>query len=495
MPGVSASGIKLLESITAAKIWAETDLQYFFGDDTAADLDTEFARDIRNTFPGTPDASFAFSAVAIRAFQMIDTVSNLNFSQTLDTSLADDVLVSISKPKSTTEGFFDFPGTAFHDGTTDSWSIGAFNSGLDYMLADAEVGGGEYANWTVLHEIGHSLGLKHTHKETAGLPPLPTVGKFMDNERYSVMSYNGASDGTVYGHAVTFMALDVAALQSLYGAQAYATGDSFYTLSNAKTLSLNLAEGSATVGRAYYCIWDTGGHDSIGYANFDKSVLINLNAATLDTAEVAPEVKDVVAAVQRTDYYSHLSKQLQQEIVDPWHHAGGFFSRVLDTKGGNYQATDGGFSIAHGVMIEDAVGGAAADLLIGNQGANTLFGNSGNDTLLGSGGSDKLIGDTQNDLLDGGKGNDFLDGGEGRDVFVFSNGYRIDEIAQFEHNRDVIDLSRLSGVSNFADLRHHMSVVNWDHDSVKDVEIKFGKDMLFVDDIKPSALTSSDFII
>jgi hypothetical protein len=498
MPGVSASGIKLLNSITANTIWAETSLQYLFSDNTALSLDSQFDHDFHQQFSGTPDASFAFSGVAARAFQMIDTVSNLDFSQTFDTSVADDVLVSVNKPGSTTEGFFDFPGTAFHDAnpTTDSWSIGAFNSGLNYMLTAPELGGGEYANWTVLHEIGHSLGLMHTHKETSGLPPLDTVGKFMDNERYSVMSYNGASDGNAFGHAVTFMALDVAALQALYGAEAYAGGDSFYTLSNAKTASLSLSEGFVTIGRAYYCIWDSGGNDTISYLNIDQSVLINLNDATLDTAEVAPEVKDVIAAVQRTDFYSHLSKQLQQEIVDPWHHAGGFFSRVLNKSGSTYQATDGGFTIAHGVNIEVAMGGAAADMLIGNEGKNTLYGNSGDDVLLGSGGNDQLIADTQNDVLDGGKGKDFLDGGEGRDTFVFSNGYGVDEIAKFEHGKDIIDLSRLTDFTSMTDLfNHHMTNVDWNHDGVKDTRIKVDSDVLYLDGTKTSGLSSSDFII
>lgn len=492
MPGVSASGLKLLNAITANTIWADTSLQYMVGGSDALSLDSEFERDFHKQYSGTPDITFAFGAVAQRAFQMIDTVSNLDFSQTFDSSIADQVLVSANRPASTLEGFFDFPGTAFHDAnpTTDSWSIGAINSGLDYMFQAPEIGGGEYANWTLLHEIGHSLGLKHTHKETHGLPPLSAVGKYMDNERYSVMSYNDASTGKAYGHAVTFMALDVAALQALYGKEDYASADSFYALSNAKTASLSLSEGNVTIGRAYYCIWDSGGHDTINYLNIDKSVLINLNDATLDTAEVAPEVKNVIAAVQTTDFYSHLSKQLQQEIVDPWHHAGGFFSRVLDKNGSTYEATDGGFTIAHGVNIEDAMGGAAADMLIGNEGKNALYGNSGDDVLLGSGGNDRLVADTQNDVLDGGTGHDFLDGGEGRDRFVFSDGYGVDSIAKFEHHRDVIDLSGHVGVKSFADLREHHMIFK-----SGSVDIKLGHDVLIVDHAKLQDFSASDFII
>jgi hypothetical protein len=492
MPDVSSSGIALLNSITADKIWNETSLQYFFGDDTALSLDSQFAAFFHQNMSGNPDATFAFSAVATRAFTMIDTVSQLDFSQTFDSSVADQVLVSANRPSSSLEGFFQFPGKMYHDAnpTTDSWSLGTFNSGLDYMLKAPELGGGEYANWTVLHEIGHSLGLLHTHKETKGLPPLDTVGKYMDNERYSVMSYNPASNGTAYGHAVSFMALDIAALQALYGAESYAASDSSYSLFDAKSFNLALTEGSVSIGRAYYCIWDSAGHDSITYQSLDKSVLINLNDATLDTSGIAAADKDVIASLKRTDFYSHLSNQLQQEIVDPWHHAGGFFSRVLTQSGSIFLPTDGGFTIAHGVMIEDAMGGAAADLLIGNKGANALYGNSGNDTLLGSGGADYLNADTQNDVLDGGKGNDILDGGEGSDRFIFSDGYGHDEITKFTH-QDVIDLKLLSGFKNMSDLYNHMRYDN----ATGDTEIKIGQDILQVDHLRPSFFHNSDFII
>lgn len=494
MPDLSASGVKLLNSITANKIWSESSLQYYFGGADALALDSEFAKDMRSVFGSAkPDADFAFAGVAARAFQMIDAVSQIDFTRTDDVSEAEQVVVSTDdKPNSATEGFFDFPGTDFHNGgSKDSWLFGAFNSGLDYMLAAPELGGGEYANWTVIHEIGHSLGLKHTHKETGGLPPLATVGKAMDNEMYSVMSYNPASSGNAYGHAVSMMGLDVAALQALYGAETYANGDSTYTLFNAKGGALDLTEGHVGIGRAYYCIWDSGGDDTIDYGNGNQSVLINLNDATLDTGSISADLKTMFAELKLSGFYKSLSTVLKNEIVDQWHHAGGFFSHVLTKAGGSYNAIAGGFSIAHDVQIENGMGGDAGDLIIGNEGKNVLTGLGGNDTLLGAGGGDTLDGGEGKDRLDGGLGDDTLSGGGGNDRFVFADGYGADTITDFAHG-DIIDLTHL-GVkvfSDYQDLRdHHMSDVDGS------VHIEVNSDVLVIEGISKAGLSQADFAI
>jgi len=486
----STSATKLLNSLTANKIWAETSLQYYIGDETTLDLDSDFLTDFQLTFSGNPEAVFAFETITARAYGMIDTVSQLDFTQTTVLEEADAVVASVNKPRSRIEGFFEFPGTSFVDGSgkTDSWSLGVFNSGLDAMMATPETGGGEYANWTILHEIGHSLGLKHTHSEKTG-NALATVGKFMNNERYSVMSYNGASQGVKYGHAVSFMALDVATLQALYGKEAYAAGGSSYELQNAKGADLDLTEGSVSIGRAYYCIWDSAGVDEINYGGAGQSVLINLNDATLETGSISGSLKTMIAELKTSVFYKHLSSALQQEIVDSWHHAGGFFSRLLTSSNGSYSGIAGGYTIAHGVTIENAVGGNRADLLIGNEAGNTLHGADGNDTLLGANGNDTLHGQAGNDRLDGGKGSDLLEGGTGADRFVFFDGYGKDTISDFSH-QDVIDLTGLLGFSSYSDLfNNHMKT------SGGDVIITVGTDQLIIEGHTKAELTNADFLI
>jgi len=59
---------------------------------------------------------------------------------------------------------------------------------------------------TILHEVGHALGLKHPFEQPVVLP------SNVDNTNYTVMSYN-----TVTPYATTYGPIDIAALRYLYG--------------------------------------------------------------------------------------------------------------------------------------------------------------------------------------------------------------------------------------------------------------------------------------
>jgi Ca2+-binding RTX toxin-like protein len=87
----------------------------------------------------------------------------------------------------------------------------------------------------------------------------------------------------------------------------------------------------------------------------------------------------------------------------------------------------------------------------GNALANRLTGNSGNNILKGVGGAD---------ILTGAKGADKLYGGAGADHFVFLAGDGTDTIKDFDAkgaDHDTVDLSHVSGLSDFTDLKaHHM---------------------------------------
>lgn len=89
---------------------------------------------------------------------------------------------------------------------------------------------GSYGWETLIHEIGHTLGLKHPGNYNAGGGGAagPYLPKTTDTRRYSVMSYNQPADSmhvTLNGNSAsadclnpsTYMAYDVAALQFLYG--------------------------------------------------------------------------------------------------------------------------------------------------------------------------------------------------------------------------------------------------------------------------------------
>lgn len=400
---VADTGNAIIDALTAQRVWATTSLQYYIGDNTTLALDANFEASYHSFWKGAPDAVFQFSSQMGRSYASLNAVSGLDITQTFDTNEADMVLVSTTKnPKSGIYGFHDFPAwTEF--GVGNYRNLGAFNANKP-MTADAERGGGSTGDLVIIHELGHSMGMNHSHNNRNG-NPLPAIGA-MDSNRYTVMSYNQEANNDHYGNPVGYMALDIAVLQSLYGAADYAMGDSSYALTYRKTADLDLTEGATVIGRAWYSIWDSGGEDAVSFSGAGThAVVINLNAATIDTSDTGDAFGRVIAAIRATAYFDTLTKSARADMVRADHVAGGSFSYVVGQVGG--------YSIAQGAEIENATGGLGNDFLIGNALDNMLTGGGGKDTLLGGDG---------NDTLDGGLGNDILVGGLGADTFVYSGG-------------------------------------------------------------------------
>lgn len=288
-------------------------------------------------------------------------------------------------------------GTAYH--YFPSSFVGTYGGGYD-LLPNSDPGenvvGGEYFR-IFLHELGHGLGLDHTHDGGFGDVYFPGAagdqqrGAFdLNGNAFSVMSYVdnhrelfGASGAVDWGYIGGPMAFDIAAAQAIYGANmTTGAGDNVY--------DLPVSNG---VGTYFWCIWDAGGNDTVRYQGSAASV-IDLRAATL---QVAPG-------------------------------GGGYFSQA--------DGIIGGFSIANGVVIENAIGGSGSDRITGNEVANSIEGGDGADTIIGGGGADTLR------------------GGNGADVFLFqsaadSTQAAPDRIVDFTPGVDVIDL-RLTGATGFS---------------------------------------------
>lgn len=261
----------------------------------------------------------------------------------------------------------------------DSAVMGAFNSnGFGWDTSGGlEEGGLGFS--TIIHEILHGLGLDHPHDGDNILPgldpsspnyPFGYYGDFdLNQEVYTIMSYNdgwfGAPSSDSSGHAATPMALDIAILQDLYGANtSYNTGDNTYEIGD----------------EAWVGIWDAGGNDTISYSGAED-ITIDLRAATLQYAEGG----------------------------------GGFISTA--------QGLAGGYTIANGVVIENASGGSGDDLLIGNDADNEVSGNGGNDDIYGGAGDDDLDGGAGNDEIDGNSGADQINAASGTNTIFGSSGF------------------------------------------------------------------------
>ena len=79
---------------------------------------------------------------------------------------------------------------------------------------------GTYGYLTILHEIGHAIGLKHpgNYNATGGGGEPPYLSSAEDNYRYTIMSYNRHPSLGLSGLATGPALYDIAAAQYLYGA-------------------------------------------------------------------------------------------------------------------------------------------------------------------------------------------------------------------------------------------------------------------------------------
>ena len=319
---------------------------------------------------------------ARQAYELWDDLVAASFVETSDPSTSDLKIANTSTNILYAHAFPPFGGPV--GGTV--W-LNSTNATLQNPVT------GQHGFHTLLHEIGHTLGLDHAGNYNGGQLNYAEHATYaQDSYMYSIMSYfhareTGAdwvaSDGRFH-YAQTPMVHDVLAIQEMYGADMTTrTEDTVYGYnSNTDSPIFDFTQNEHPI----LTIWDAGGND------------------TIDLSGMFPD---------------------------------------LFNKGANVNLAPGSFSdaawmtsniaIAYGTWIENAVGSRGNDTLTGNELANTLIGNGGDDILEGLAGDDYLDGGAGNDVMRGGAGNDILvydaeddvagiDGGSGIDTLVINGG-------------------------------------------------------------------------
>ena len=211
---------------------------------------------------------------------------------------------------------------------------------------------GGFGFTTILHEMGHAVGLAHPHDQGGGSSIFPGVdysGDLGDNDLnqnvFTVMSYNdigtdfnpSSGEDWTTGFAKGPMAFDIAAMGHLYGLSENYKVDTNDTNENSQYIISSNTNG-------YVCLYDVSGEDTILFQDDNTAIVVDLRPATLKNEEGG----------------------------------GGFVSRIDNS--------NIGYTIPSGTSIENATTGGGDDTIYTT---NNIFhiidGGGGTDTVIYSG--------------------------------------------------------------------------------------------------------------
>jgi serralysin len=204
---------------------------------------------------------------------------------------------------------------------------------------------GNFSALTLIHELGHSLGLRHPFSSASAngnKAEPPYLSSAEDRTAWTVMSYNDS----ISEYFLRFSPLDIAALQYMYGPSTTArTGRDSYSIN--------------PFGPNF--IWDGGGIDTVSAAD----------SYTGSTVYLTP----------------------------------GYWGFVGSAKSSSITSS-GQITVNFGTVIENLTGSQYSDALYGNEVGNIIRGGAGNDVIEGWEGNDTLDGGSGDDRIDGGAGVD-----------------------------------------------------------------------------------------
>ncbi|MDP1912757.1 M10 family metallopeptidase C-terminal domain-containing protein [Brevundimonas sp.] len=447
---------------------------------TAATVTYAF-RDSITTMP-TDTAGFsqfnaAQIAAGVLAFAAWSDVANVTFQrvQNAGSEFSNNATILLGNYSSGQEGAAAFaylpggmPGATGSSQTQgDVW----INSSLSNNATPVQQG---YGQLTLLHEIGHAIGLSHPAPYNAsaggGITYAGSAIYYEDSLQYSVMSYfnevNTGADFRTNGagsrrYASAPLLDDISAAQRLYGANmSTRTGDTTYGFnSNAGQVWFNA---NTALSALIFCAWDAGGTDTFDFSGYSNNgQIIDLRQGSFSSVGgLIGNVSIAIGAVienaiggSGSDTFrgnsanNRFTPNAGTDVVDgglgidtvvfsgaraaytiTWTGQTGTVvgngQNVTVTNVESLQFTDqtiaatptGGLVVGGDITDETITGTALADVIGGLGGVDTIDGLAGNDNLNGGSGNDTLNGGDGDDILIGALGNDALNGGAGNDT-------------------------------------------------------------------------------
>ncbi len=357
---VGASGNPSIDGIVQGAAWTATTLDFSVPTSAAYEAsDSESAQNFRSVSPAqhavadcTLTGATAVPGYASTSLGAVSSFTNETFTDT-GTGAASVMLASSSGP-ATSETYVP-SAAAVQSG--DVWFGQAFDG--DPTLDLRNPVRGNYAYFSIVHELGHALGLKHGN-ETGGVAG-ETLPPATDDVEYSLMTYpsyvGSPTPSDTCGpdsHPQTYMMDDIAALQYLYGANFSAVGPTTYRWDPAtgETFINGVSQGKPSGNKVFQTVWNGDGKEATyDLSQYASSVQVNLN----------PGAFSVTSAAQLAD-------------LGAGHSAQGNVYNALQFQNDPHS------------LIANAFGGSGNDVIAGNAADNLLKGGLGVNSIDGGGG-------------------------------------------------------------------------------------------------------------